>query len=178
MRKGEYTVKREKIRRILEKAAENKMSASVRLRKDNSSISIIALECTEKLALAAHDRDFSIDGYIILPLREIKKAYLSRDMYARIIEAEGTAPEGEIPVLDLSSLKSVCRDLCSAGRYVSVDSINRYYVGKIESVGDKGVMFSFFDARGIWYAPEKIPFKEIRAIYFGNRYTDIFARNV
>ena len=57
-------------------------------------------------------------------------------------------------------------------------SVISAYIGNVEKVNDKSVLFSFFDADGEWYSPDKIKYKEVDVIHFADRYAEVFSKYV
>ena len=61
---------------------------------------------------------------------------------------------------------------------VSMDTSHGYYIGWAAKVSKKSIHLSYFDNEGTICKPVKIRFKDIKVIYFGNRYTETFSKYI
>ena len=175
-------MKREKLEKMLDKSRKNRSVLTGYIGKDKAYYSFIVLDRSDELVLAARDEDFQIDGYLIFEINKIRKliGYKTKK-YSEIMHAEGVLDALTIPQLNLKSYEGLFKEFRKANRVISMDVENDehgYYIGNVETVNDKRVIFSYFDAEGEWFKPVKLKFKDIDVIYFEDRYAEVFSKYV
>lgn len=166
-----------KILKVLAKGAKSSLSVNVYFRRDDYYYNLIPLKINGDMILAARDSDFLIDGYLIFPLSAVEKADKKGKKYNEILAREGINKNIPVPEIDISSVSSVCSHFAKSGETVSVETIGgEYYLGRIIKAGKKSMVFAWFDARGKWYEPVKIRYRELWLLSYKGRYGEIFAR--
>ena len=166
-----------KIPDILSKGAKSSLSVNVYFNRDKYYYNLIPLKICGDMVLAARDSDFLLDGYLIFPLSAVEKANKKGKKYNEILAKEGINKNIPVPEIDISSVSSVCSHFAKSGETVSVETIGgEYYLGRIIKAGKKSMVFAWFDARGKWYDPVKIKYRELWLLSYKGRYGEIFAR--
>jgi len=177
-------MKEKKICSILDKSMKKRCVITGYIGKDKVYYNFVVLDRSDELVLAARDLDFQIDGYMIFEIKKINKLMdleYKTDKYNQIMQAEGVLEGLEIPSVNLKSLAHVFNDFQKANRLISMTVANNdhgYYIGTIEKVKEKSILFSHFDAEGEWYGPDKLKWKDIELIQFGDRYARTFSKYV
>lgn len=135
------------------------------------------LDYSEKLMLCIPECDFAIDGYEIRKISDLKKVEVQDNMHVKICKKKGLLNGVKKPDLDMSSWRAVFESLESFEGYVIVENENTdrdgdfFYIGIIKKVKRSSVMFSYFDADGVWYDDVEIPFSQVTRVSFGDRYS-------
>lgn len=141
--------------------------------------SFIPLYMWNGLLLAAVDANFTVDGYVIIPLAKIKKAWCSKEgKYNEIMKKERVFDRIDPPRIDMTSLASVCACFMEARECISIDLDGGFEVGRVKEVRKNSILFKPFDAQGKWQKERKIRFDEIRDITFRDMYTRVFSKYV
>ena len=177
-------MKMKKIEKLLDESKKNRSVISAYIGNDKSYYNFIVLDRNEEFVLAAKDMDFQVDGYLIVEIRKIRKVIGAKSTkYEQIMQAEGVLAALSVPKVNLKSYASIFKTFRKSDRLISMDVYSDkyghyYYIGNVEKVNDKSVFFSFFDADGEWYSPEKIKYKEVDVIHFADRYAEVFSKYV
>ena len=169
---------KEKLLKKIDKAADKLCSLNVFFTHDKCYYNLIPLKRSEKAAIAAKDNDFQLDGYLIFPLSSVENISSKGKKYNSIMRAEGICSSLTIPDIDISSMKKVCRHFEKSGEYISVETDDDYYIGKVTQVSGKHILFEWFDARGEWYEPVRIKISDIRLITYKSRYVQVFSEHI
>jgi len=166
-------------------AIEPKDLCRVYFKYDTNYYYFIPLKVSETLFLAAEEYDFIIDGWSIRRFRDVKKVEIKDDMCPKIIKAEGLLDELTAPDIDISNWYSAFVSLKGLGENIIIEreSIDpdecQFAVGKIEKVLKSKLLFSHFDADGVWQDEMyEIPFSQITSVTVGSRYVRVFSKYV
>lgn len=128
--------------------------------------------------------DFSVLGYNILPIDQIKTIRFNRNdqYYHKMMVWEGEAEKVGINYkIDLGSWQSVFKSIKEKGLNVIVrcedPEIDTFTIGPIIKTGRKNVYIQYFDASGFWdEEPIKISLEDITKVNFDDRYINVFSK--
>lgn len=131
------------------------------------------------------DEAFHLNGYVILPLRDIKKVHIKKDKYNEILQLEHVLDSVAIPEIDLTDWQTVFLSLKAQGHCVIVENERagpeetEFIIVKIHKAGKRSVSFLHFDSDGVWQE-DLFEFSHplITTVRFGERYTDIFIKHL
>ena len=145
----------------------------------------IPFKVSENLFLAAEEDDFIIDGFSIRRFRDVKKVEIKDDMCPKIIKAEGILDGLTPPEVEITDWHSAFVSLKRLGEIIIIEreSIDPdeslFAIGRIEKVNKTNLVFSHFDADGVWQDEVYvIPFTQITSVTIGSRYSRFFAKYV
>jgi hypothetical protein len=141
-----------------------------------------------ELLLVQEVDDFALDGYAVLRLRdvtEVRSGECER-FCERVLEGEGVLAQVRPPEppVALASWPALFASLQAAPWPLVILDSEEYedepmYVGRVVGAGADAVSFRYVDALGAWDAePDGIPYEDITAVRFGDRYTTILARYI
>ena len=177
-------MKLKKMEKLLDESKKNRSVISAYIGNDESYYNFIVLDRNEEFVLAARDIDFQVDGYLIFVSRKIRKMIGAKTTkYEQIMQAEGVLNALSVPKVNLKSYANIYKTFRKSDKLISMDVYNDkyghcYYIGNVEKVNDKSILFSFFDADGEWYSPKKIKYKDVDVICFEDRYAEVFSKYV
>ncbi len=142
------------------------------------------LDFTDDLLLLQETDDFALDGYCILPVKQIKKIRHNKfdKCYKQIMIAEGEAAKVGIGYkIDLTTWPSVFKSIQAAKLNVIVeveDPANKIFsIGPILKITNKKIHIEYFDPEGFIMAiPDKINFDDITKLKFDDRYINVFSK--
>jgi hypothetical protein len=135
------------------------------------------IDINNKLMYGIEEDDFSIDGFQIRKVSNLKKIELRNDITSKIGEELRVLDNVEIPNIDITSWESVFKSLYELGEYITIQSedidpcYEEFFIGKILKVHKSYVVFNDFDASGEWQGEIKIWYRAITSVTFRNRYT-------
>ncbi|WP_173386960.1 hypothetical protein [Ruminococcus flavefaciens] len=160
------------------KAIEKCNSINCYLKHDDTYFNIIPLCRNDTFVLAANDNDFLINGFMIIPIKNIRQVDSKGKKYNEIIHKESITDEIKVPEIDMDSYASIFTYFFNEHTAISMDTVDGFYIGNVEDIGKKYIRFSYFDARGKRYKPVKITYDDILVIYLKDRYTEVFSKYV
>lgn len=160
----------------MDKAIEKRRCVNCTMKHEDVYFNFIPLCRSDDFVLAAHDPDFSLDGYIIFPLENVSRVEIKEGIYNEIMQREGISANIDIPRIELRSYRGFFETFLEYGTPVSLDTKDGYFIGNVVKAGNKNVRFSHFNADGKRLDPVKISYDDIYVIYFGNRYTEMFSK--
>ncbi len=142
------------------------------------------LNFSDDFVLLQEAGDFTILGYLILPVKQIKKIRHNKydKCFKQIMVAEGEAAKVGIDYkIDLNSWQSVFKSIQTINLNVIVeieDPANKIFsIGSILKITGKKVHIEYFDAKGfISNHPDKINLDEITLVKFDDRYVNVFSK--
>ena len=132
---------------------------------------------SDRLLFGAIQDDFMLNGFSIRKLSDLKKLKINDDLRSKINEEHQLIANVTAPQIDLSSWQTVFASLKPLDLFVIVENDrtdeneNFFYIGRILKVKKSHLLFSHFDADGIWQEDEDIPYFEITSVTFGDRYS-------
>ena len=178
-------MKKAKIIELLQRSVEQKPLLRIFLKYDAFYTYWFPFGASEKLLLAAKEDDFIINGFSIRRIRDIKKIEYKDDKCNEILKAEKVLDSLSAPVIDLTDWHSAFMSLQTLDKNIIFEheSLEEqewdYWIGRIEKVKNKKVVFRHFDADGIWQKePYEIPFSRITSVTFDSRYVNTFSKYV
>ena len=136
---------------------------------------------SHSLILIQQEYDFEFDGYVVIRRRDVSKSYTSdSNTYCeRLMRKEKLwkNPPKSIRSLPLDDWRTLLTSLI--GKPVTVENERKedFYIGPIVECADHSVLIHYFDGCGQWKDIERIPYREITVVKFGNRYTTIHSRH-
>ncbi len=148
----------------------------------------VPLAVTDELLLLHEIREFHLDGYLVLPLHNIRGVRLrdSEETMQRILTAEGALkPLGLSEPVVLTNLFDMFASLQASNIFVSVEAceprgkfVEDFFVlGRVADVASKRVSILPFDATGRWEeSPTALPYKRILSVTFLNEYMNVFSK--
>lgn len=148
----------------------------------------IPLTVTDEFILLHEVREFHLDGYLVLPLANVKgvRRKEAEETTHRILEAEGALKNlGLSDPVSLSSFQDLFESLQANGMNVSVEACEQmgkwiedfFLLGRIVEVGEKGMRIQPFDAMGQWEpTATRVPFRRILSVTFNNEYMNVFSK--
>lgn len=141
-----------------------------------------------ELFLVQEVNDLELDGYSVLRLRDVTEVRNGQhERFAeRVIEGEGVLAQVRPPEppVALASWTILFQSIAAARWPLVILDCEEYddepmYVGRVVEAGAATVSFRCVDALGVWdAAPDDVPYEQITAVRFGDRYTTILARYV
>ncbi len=141
------------------------------------------LAISSQLLLSVAENDFQLDGYTVRSLWAIAQVEAVRGTYLNIHRSEGTLKKLYAPPVGIQTWKQTCLDLRATGELIlaetegSAESSGGFLIGKIERVGNGGVVLRCFDGDGVWDRElTEIAYGELVSITFGSRYLTTFAK--
>lgn len=180
-------MKREKIIERIKFHKENKKYTRIsrRISKDQTVFSHgYILDYSDDLILLRVTDDFMLDGYNVLPIKQIEKLRYNKwdKYYDKILQWEGEKDKVGIDyAIDLKNWKTVFKSIKETNFNVIVEcedpAINSFTIGSIEKIGKKKVAIMYFDPAG--YFDDKatsIDYLSISKVQFNDRYTDVFSK--
>ncbi len=142
------------------------------------------LDYSDKFILIHESDDFKIDGYSIVPVKQVKKLrYDKSDEYFNqmMIWENEIEKVGIDYAIDLSSWQSIFESLQAKELNVVVEcegaEINHFTIGPIVKTGKKHVHILYFDTEGYFEdSPSSIDYKSITRIAFETQYLTVFSK--
>lgn len=163
-------------KKIIDKAILGLRSVNCTFGSIDTYYNFIPLRRCGDIVLAAIDRDFFLDGFIVLSLENVTELEEKSDKYHEIMLSEHVIDNITVPIADPRSFRKVLGTLKEREIPVSMETNNGFYIGNVIKTGKKRVTFSDFDTDGERSEPEKIPYDSINLIYFGNHYTELYTK--
>lgn len=175
---------RQEDRGLLKKALEDKLMVVV-YRDDigGTYYGGIPVLLSGELVVLAREREFDLDGYVVLRLRDITlvEQYDDNDFCRRVLEGEGVYQRASLPKLrDCSTMARVLEGVAQGYRgWLSVECESPedtlFYVGVVESVDAAVLGLYRVDADGSWHdRPATLPLEDITCITFGGHYLAVY----
>jgi len=177
-----------KLSRLQELVAQRRVIRLTPRHRPDEKLYGIPLSVTDEFILLHEVHEFHLDGYLVIPLGNIKGIRLkeAEETTHRILEAEGALKTlGLADPVCLSSYEELFSSLHASNLLVSVEACERvgkwiedfFVIGKVADVGTKTVSLLPFDASGHWEAtPTRVPFRRVLTVTFNNEYLNVFSR--
>ena len=172
----------------LQRAA--KQAQCVRIAREGSNLPHVygfPIAVGPSLILLRHVADFDVDGFIVMPLRDIANVRSDNNerFLERVLSDEGQLGKRRAPTISLAveSWSGVFRALGAEREIVIVECERKdgedFCIGVVTGVTDDSVGIHQFDAVADWDpAPTIVPFDDITHVRFGDRYTSVYAHYV
>lgn len=178
-------MKKLEINNLINTAARTKGLCRILFKYDTDYSYLFPLLTSEKLFLSANEDDFIIDGFTVRRFCDVKNAEIKKDKFAEIIKQEGITDNIKVPEIDITDWYHVFLSLSEFKINIIIEKEStdddecEFAIGKIIKVLKTKVIFSHFDADGIWQDKHyEIPYSQITSITFSSRYVDVFSKYV
>jgi hypothetical protein len=134
------------------------------------------------LILIQQEYNFQFDGYMVIRRRDISKSYSSdsNSYCERLTRKEGLwkNPPKKIRSLPLDDWRTLLTSLTGKPVIIENERKGDFYIGPVVACEDHSVVIHYFDACGAWQNVERVPYREITSVRFGDRYSTIHYRNL
>lgn len=174
-----------KIKEVITTAIKSKEICGVSFKYDLNYRYYFPLLVSDKLFLSANEDDFILDGFTVRRFCDVKKAEIKNNKCAEITKCEVCSDKLHAPEIDITDWYSTLTSLSKMNINMIIEKENSDYdkcefaIGKIKKVLKTKVIFSHFDADGIWQDEDyEIPYSQITSITFASRYVEIFSKYV
>ncbi len=142
------------------------------------------LGATTELLLLHELTEFHIDGFRVLPRRDVEVAsHAKAQRYrAAILRAERQTPDASIlSAVDLTGWDALLRSLKARARNVIVENERLesewFVIGEVLRVNKRSAAVRGFDALGRWDPePTRVKYEEITSVQFENEYVNVFSK--
>jgi len=142
------------------------------------------LDFSDDLVLLHEAGDFTLHGYSVIPVRQVKKIRHNKfeKCFKQIMIAEGEAAKVGISYqIDLSNWQSALKSIQATNLNVIVEvedpTKEIFSIGPIIKITAKKVHIEFFNGEGFIYdIPDKIAFDDITKVKFDDRYINVFSK--
>lgn len=131
------------------------------------------LDVSDKLLFGAEEDDFTLDGFEIRKISDLKKVEINDALGVKMNEEAQILKDLQVPRIDITSWKSALQSLKAMNAFIAVENENAedYYLGCVNEIKNSYVLFNHVDADGVWYENIEIPYSEITSISVKKRYT-------
>ena len=138
-----------------------------------------------ELVVLAKEREFSLDGFVALRLRDITyvEQYDDNDFCRRVLEGEGVYRQAVPPKLGgcaamaqlLEGIKRGYRGWLSVECETPEDTL--FYVGTVQSAEGGVLTLRRVDADGVWHGQAaQVPLEDITCVTFGGAYLAVYEK--
>jgi hypothetical protein len=137
---------------------------------------------SKSLILIKYENDFQFDGYMVIRRCDVSKSYKSdSDSYCEsLMRKEGLwkNPSKAIRSLPLKDWRVLLTSLI--GKPVIIENERRgdFYIGPVIACEEHSVLIHYFDGCGQWQKVERVQYRGITSVKFGNRYSTIHYRHL
>jgi hypothetical protein len=153
-----------------------------RKRINSKSIYGVIVAESSSLILIHYEDDFQFDGYMVMRRRDVSKWYTSEtNAYCeKLMRKEGSwkNPPKAIRSLPLDDWRTLLTALI--GKFVIIENerTEDYYIGPVVACEKSFAKIHFFNSCGEWWDLERVPYRGITSMYFGDRYSIIHSRHL
>ncbi len=133
----------------------------------------------DKFMVGQEENDFSLDGYCIRKISQLKKVEIKNDKCNQINQYIGLTKQIAMPAVDITSWKTIFDSLMLQNDFVIIeDEINEQFaIGLIEKTFQNKLYFKPFDADGVWdEAGLEIPYSRITTVKWATRYCQVWQK--
>ena len=132
----------------------------------------------DKFLLGQEEDDFTLDGYCIRKISQLKKVEIKDDLCNVINKFNGTHEKIKMPPVDISSWQSIFDSLKALGCFVIIENEieGRFLIGVVEKAFKNKLYFKSFDANGIWDDGWEINYRGITTVKWGCRYAEVWQK--
>lgn len=175
-------------RRALQRAIRRRESVRIERTHDMSNVYGYPLAVSMELVLLEQTVDFRLDGYAVMPLRQIASvpALATQRFTDRVVSDRGDAKRIHIPRyrLALESWLECAKSVAAMPQFVICDCERRdgeieddFYLGSIVAVTNDSFAMRHVDAMAGWYSDVPVtPFADITRLRFGDPYSTTFRK--
>ena len=137
---------------------------------------------SENLILIHQVDDFQFDGYIVLRQRDLTQAGTSdwERHEEKIMRAEKLwqNPPKSVRSLPLDDWRALLTAFVGKTVIVENERKEDFLIGPVVSCDERAVNLHLFDATGEWQDVERMVYRDITCVQFGDRYSTIHARHL
>jgi hypothetical protein len=137
---------------------------------------------SKSLILIQRECDFQFDGYVVIRRRDISKSYSSdSNSYSEhLMRKEGLwkNPSKAIRSLPLNGWRALLTSLTGKPVVIENERKGDFYIGPVVACEDHSVLIHYFDGCGQWQKVERVQYRGITLVQFGNRYSTIHYRHL
>jgi hypothetical protein len=137
---------------------------------------------SKSLILIQREYDFQFDGYKIIRRRDISKSYTSdsNSYCEKLTRKEGLwkNPPKAIRALPLDDWRALLTSLIGKPVVIENERKGDFYIGPIVACEEHAVLIHYFDGCGQWQNVERVQYRAITAVQFGDRYSTIHYRHL
>jgi hypothetical protein len=137
---------------------------------------------SKSLILIQRVHDFQFDGYMVIRRRDVSKSYTSAsDSYVeRLMREEGLwkNPPKSIRLLPMDDWQILLKSFIGKPVVIENERKGDFYIGPVLACDDRYVEIHYFDGCGVWQRPERVPYRGITSMQFGDRYSTIHYRHL
>lgn len=133
----------------------------------------------DKFLLGQEEDDFTLDGYTIRKISQLKKVEIKDDLCNTINKFNGTHELVKTPPVDITSWKSIFDSLKAIDGFVIIENEidGEFFIGVVEETFQNRLYFKTFDADGVWDdVGWEIFYRTITAVTWANRYATVWQR--
>ena len=130
-------------------------------------------DVSDKLLFGAEEDDFTLDGFEIRKISDLKKVEINDALCVKMNEEAQILKDLQVPKIDITSWKSALQSLKDMNAFIAVENENAedYYLGYVTEIKKACILFNHVDADGEWYENIEIPYSEITSVSIEKRYT-------
>ncbi len=136
---------------------------------------------SENLILIHQVDDFQFDGFIVLRKRDLTLAGTSdwERYYEKLIRKEKLwqNPPKSVRSLPLDDWRALLTAFIGKTVIVENERKEDFLLGPVVSCDERAVNLHQFDAAGAWENVERMLYRDITCVQFGDRYSTIYARH-
>lgn len=142
------------------------------------------LDYSEKFLFGIEENDFQLNGFQIRKISDLKKIEIKDDLCTKINKDKKILDNVNAPAVQLLSWYDIFISLSKITKYLIVENEREkkngpyFYLGKVKKIKKSSIIFSPFDADGIWFDDVELTFSEITSVTFGDRYSNTYGEYV
>jgi hypothetical protein len=137
---------------------------------------------SENLILIHNVGDFEFDGYVVLRQRDLTQAGTSdwERHEEKIMRAEKLwqNPPKSVRSLPLDDWRALLTAFIGKTVIIENERKDDFLIGPVVSCDERAVNLHQFDAAGAWENVERMLYRDITCVQFGDRYSTIHARHL
>jgi hypothetical protein len=135
---------------------------------------------SKTLILIQYEYDFQFDGYMVIRRRDVSKLYSpdSNSYCERLMRKEGLwkNPPNAIRSLPLKDWRTLLTSQIGKPVVIENERKGDIYIGPVIACEDHSVVIHYFDSCGKWQKVERVQYRGITSVKFGDRYSTIHFR--
>jgi len=155
-----------------------------RSKLDADDLNVIPLGIGQNLVLLQNLYDFTMDGYLIIRLKDISSISITRSQQFTqyILKKEGILNRiSKPPITSLDNWKSVLEELDIYNKNIIIECEDieppNFYIGKIKGINKNSIYLLYFNGAGEWdKEPTEIPYNEITSLGLESNYINVISK--
>jgi hypothetical protein len=137
---------------------------------------------SSSLILIQREYDFEFDGYMVIRRRDVSKSYSSdSNAYCeRLMRKEGLwkNPPKAVRSLPLDDWRTLLTSISGKTVIVENEKNDDFCIGPVVACEHRCVAVHYFNGCGEWQEIERIPYRDITRVQFGDRYSTVHNRHL